>query len=132
MLYLLDEGLPPDFAEQLNQLFYPQQYYPVVQHIRDLFALGTDDTDWMAELERRIEIYNEEWTVVTRDRMKIHGRAMSASPIKFAILVDLRWSNARKPELWQTLCQHWPLLQNHAESSPSNVFRLSYGGEISY
>ena len=60
MLYLLDEGWPSDFAGQLNQLFYPEQAGPVVQHIRDLIALGTADTDWMATLEQRMQTYNEE------------------------------------------------------------------------
>ena len=131
MLYLLDEGWPPDFARLLNQQFCPEHSSPVVQHIRDLISLGVDDSDWMTQLEQRVQIHNEQWTVITRDKMKIHRVAMSASPIKFAILVDLRWANARKPELWRTICQYWPRLQQHAETSSANVFRLSDSGEIS-
>ena len=131
MRYMLDEGWPPEFAPLLNQQFYPGRQHPIVHHIGDLISLRVDDSDWMTELEQRISTHGETWTVITRDKLRIHRSAMSNSALKFAILVDLRWSTARKPELWQALSRYWLLLEHHAVSAPVNVFRLSYSGEIS-
>ena len=56
MRYLLDEGLPPDFASQLNRLFYPEFNPPPVIHSRDLGYLGLPDPsfsgvlDWVLDL----------------------------------------------------------------------------------
>ena len=106
MLYLLDEGWPPDFARLLNQQFYPEHDSPVVSSSRDLALLGVKDGDWMSILEQRVHDLHEQWTIVTRDRMRPHLVEMTISSLKFAILVDFRWANARKPELWQMLCQY--------------------------
>ncbi len=131
MLYLLDEGWPPFFARLLNQQFYPEHDNPVVLSTRELALLGVKDGDWMPILEQRVQDDNEQWTIVTRDKMRPHHREMFASPLKFAILADDWWSTASRLELWDALSRYWSILQAYAESSSANVFRLSRYGKIS-
>ena len=131
MQYLLDEGWPPFFARLLNQQFYPEHDDPVVLSTRDLALLGVQDTHWMPLMEQRVEDNNEQWTIVTRDKMRPHRDEMAISPLKFAILADDWWSAASRVELWDALSRHWSTLQTHAESSSANVFRISRYGSIS-
>ena len=136
MRYLLDEGLPPDFASQLNRLFYPEFDPPPVVHSRDLRFLGIPDPVWIGYLAQRIDAYDEQWTIITRDRMRQHAADLLNSPLVFALLSGDGWARARKPDLWQRLSRYWPLLQLRAALSLTtpatpNVFRLSYYGRLS-
>ena len=145
MRYLLDEGWPPMFARRLYQQFYLGHSTDTVQHVSHLNFDGVDEGVWLPTLEQRAQEHNEQWVLVTRDKMKPHRREMFASPLIFAILVDKKWSNARSLELWQTLyrnwpllqthtalfCTGWPCLQSHAIPPAANVFNLSHDGKIS-
>lgn len=134
MRYLLDEGWPPDFASGLNRLFYPEfSPFPVL-HLRDIGFLGVPDTVWINYLAQQSEADDERWTVVTRDRMRQHADDVFNSPLVFTIMADDGWARARKTDLWERLSRYWPLLQLRAAAALpafSNVFRLSYNGQVS-
>ena len=130
MRYLLDEGWPPFFARLLNQTFYTEHENPVVLSTRDMALLGIQDPYWMPMLERRVQDGNERWTIVTRDKLRPHRKEMFVSPLKFAILADDWWSTASRLMLWEALSKYWPILRAYAESSSTNVFRLSRYGQI--
>lgn len=132
MRYLIDEGLPPDFSPELNRVFYPEFIPPPVLHIRDLGLLGVPDTNWMQVLIQHMMTYDEQWCVITRDRLRENRAIMFNSPLIFAILADEGWARARKSDLWQRLCKYWTVFQLRAASALaapitlSNVFRVSY------
>ena len=136
MRYLIDEGLPPDFAPRLNRLFYPEFNPSPTIHSRDMGFLGIPDPVWMRYLAQQAEADNEQWTVITRDRMRQHVADMLNSPLVFVLLTGDGWARAHKPDLWQRLSLYWPLLQRRAALSSTstiypNVFRLSYYGRLS-
>ena len=130
MLYLLDEGWPPDFASRLNAEFYSAAASPVVHHARRLGFASAPDRAWINALESRTRALGENWTVITRDQMRQHRRIMFDSPLRFAVLGDDLWARARKPDLWLQLTTHWPRLHAYAISSSANVFRVAYDGRI--
>ena len=145
MLYLLDEGWPYSFVRRLYQQFYLGYSTNTVQHVRDLEFDGKKDPVWMPLLEQRSQDNNEQWVIVTRDKMRQHRKEMRVSPLIFAILVDGGWADKSGLQLWRALYRNWPVLQVHAASfckdwpclqvhaiTPSvNVFSLKPNGEIS-
>ena len=145
MLYLVDEGWPYSFTRLLYQQFYLGYSTNIIQHVRDLEFDGKKDPVWMPLLEQRSQEHNEQWVVVTRDKMRLHRREMFNGPLIFAVLVDGGWANAPRPQLWQALYRNWPFLQVHtasfcerwpclevnASTTSASVFSLQPNGEIS-
>ena len=97
--------------------------------------LGIPDPVWMEYLAQQADSDNEQWTIVTRDRMRQHAADMLNSPLAFALLSDDGWARSPKRDLWYRLSRYWPLLQLRAALSLTtaespNVFRLSYYGRL--
>ena len=126
MRYVLDEGWPYDFARLLNTRHYPGANPLPVHTARDLGFYGRPDPKWVEELGRLARSERQQWTVVTRDRMRQHRPLIFATPLTYAILNHKTWGNASLDMLQDALLRHWPSLARQAARTRTGVFTIAF------
>ncbi len=126
MPYVLDEGWPYDFAKLLNDAHHGGIDPPAVHTARDLGFYGRPDPEWLKELEQLAYSQGQQWTVVTRDRMRQHRRMLFTSPLTYAILNYKTWGNAGLAALQAALLQHWRRLTRQASRTKTGVFTIAF------
>ena len=75
MNYLLDENLPPSLAIAIRALHIDDYPGDTVVSVRDKDWEGEPDSDWISVLGAA----PQEWSIVTRDKMKSRGRTIGSS-----------------------------------------------------
>ena len=125
MNYLIDENLPPSLSRaiaQLHQRDYPNER---VASAREMGFAGVPDETWINDLAGR----NEEWAVVTVDRLRKQRDILKDSRLTWFILARGWSSLGYWNQAWK-LVKVWPDIVRNAKELPESVFSVNVNGRI--
>ena len=125
MNYLIDENLPPALSRgilPLHQRDYPNER---VVSAREMGYTGVPDEIWINDLAGK----DEEWTVVTVDRLRKQRDILKDSGLTWFILARGWSSLGYWNQAWK-LVKAWPDIVRHVKESPGSVFLVNVNGKI--
>lgn len=125
MNYLLDENVPPYLTRAIAALHARDFPNDNVWSPWDVGSQGQEDEIWIASLLSS----GEQWTVVSRDRMRKEWSLLQTTDPTWFIL-NRGWGNLTFWDLSWKLVKTWPDIVSSGLRSPGRIFRISVNGNI--